>query len=224
MLLILDVFQPDQLYLLKRELKEIGICLDEKPPEVVVEKTATGGIIVNTHLSLRKISENLIKGILRAYGIHNAQVLVKEDVTPDQFIDVITGNRVYPRSLTVINKIDLVNKGFLEELKERLKTDFIPISANDDINIETLKEAIYRKLNFIRIYLRPKGGETDYEEPLILRDGSTIRDVLGKIHRDLEKEFKYAIVWGKNVKFEGQKVGISHRLSNEEIITIIKRK
>jgi len=223
-LLLLDVFQPDQATLLRRELKEMGICLDEKPPGVVIEKTATGGITVNTQVPLRKISENLIKGILRVYGIHNARVLVREDFTADQLIDVISGNRVYPPALTAINKIDLVNQGFLDELKERLKTSFIPLSANSNVNISLLKEAIYRKLNFIRIYLRPKGGETDYEEPLIIRNGSTVRDVCNKIHRDLEKEFQYALVWGKSAKFEGQKVGINHRLSNEEILTIIKKK
>jgi len=223
-LLLLDVFQPDQATLLRRELKEMGICLDEKPPGVVIEKTATGGITVNTQVSLRKISENLIKDILRVYGIHNAQVLVREDLTTDQLIDVISGNRVYPPSLTAINKIDLVNPGFLDELKGRLQTDFIPLSAKSNVNIDILKEAIYRKLNFIRIYLRPKGGETDYEEPLIIRNGSTIRDVCNKIHRDLENEFNYALVWGRSAKFEGQKVGIDHRLLDEDIITIIKKK
>lgn len=223
-LLLLDVFQPDQAPFMRRELEEMGIRLDEKPLGVVVEKTATGGVTVNTQGSLRGISENLIKGILRVYGVHNARVLVREDFTVDQFIDVISGNRVYPPSLTAINKIDLVTQGFLDELKERFKTGFIPISAKSNENVDILKEAVYRKLNFIRIYLRPKGGETDYEEPLIIRNGSTIRDVCNKIHRDLERGFKHALVWGKSVKFQGQKVGINHLLSNEDVLTIVKKK
>lgn len=45
-LLILDVFQPQHIDLLKRELSEIGIKVDQKPPDVLIEKTETGGISV----------------------------------------------------------------------------------------------------------------------------------------------------------------------------------
>ena len=41
-------------------------------------------------------------------------------------------------------------------------------------NIDELKEKIYEKLKFIRIYMRPKGGETDFKEPLIAREGDTV--------------------------------------------------
>jgi hypothetical protein len=36
--------------------------------------------------------------------IHNVDVLFREDVTVDEFIDVVLGNRVYLRCLYVINK------------------------------------------------------------------------------------------------------------------------
>ncbi len=222
-LLMLDVFQPDQEALLKKELREIGIRVDEKPPDIIIEKTGTGGISVNPQVSLTKISENLIKDILRVYDIHNARVRVREDLTAEQLIDVISGNRVYASSITVMNKIDLVNQGFIDELKTRLKTEFIPVSADAATNMDTLKEAIYNRLRFMRIYMRPKNEETDYAEPLIARQGSTILDVCNKLHRDLQKEFKYALVWGKSVKFEGQKVGISHSLADEDVLTIVKK-
>ena len=222
-LLMLDVFQPDQEALLKRELREIGIRVDEKPPDISIERTGTGGISINAQVPLRRISEGLIKDILRVYDIQNARVLIREDLTADQLIDVVSGNRIYVSSITVINKIDLVNQGFIDELRSRLKTQFIPVSADAATNIDTLREAIYNKLGFMRIYLRPRNGEVDYVEPLIARQGSTILDVCNKLHRDMQKEFKYALVWGKSVKFEGQKVGINHCLTDEDILTIVKR-
>lgn len=223
-LLILDVFSPTHAELLKKELRNIGIRVDEQPPDMLIEKTSSGGISVNAQIELKKISENLIKDILRVYGMHNARVIVREDLTDEQLIDVLAENRSYVRSLSVLNKIDLVNKGFISEIQDNLKkADFIPISADANVNIEALKEAIYNKLNFIRIYMRPKNGEPDYKEPLITMNGSTIMEVCNKIHRSMKDDFRYAMVWGKSVKFGGQKVGINHRLLDEDVLTIVKK-
>ncbi len=222
-LLLLDVFHPNHAELLRKELREIGIRVDEKPPDVVIEKTPTGGIAVNAQVKLKKISESLIKDILRVYDIHNARVIVREDLTDEQLIDVLAANRTYVQSLVVLNKIDLVNQGFINEVQGGVRNDFVPISADAELNIEALKEAIYNKLNFIRVYMRPKNGEPDFAEPLIARNGSTILEVCNKIHRNMKEEFRYAMVWGKSVKFGGQKVGITHQLIDEDVLTIVKK-
>src|SRR4030067_3450957 len=54
-ILMLDVFQPDHAPILKRELREIGIRLDEKPPDIVIEKANSGGVEVNALVPLKKI-------------------------------------------------------------------------------------------------------------------------------------------------------------------------
>ena len=123
----------------------------------------------------------------------------------------------------VLNKIDLVNQGFIREIQSQIGTSFVPVSADANINIVSLKEAIYRRLEFIKIFMRPKGGETDFKEPMIVRDGSSIEDVCNKIHRNMAREFRFANVWGRSVKFAGQKVGLDHRLYDSDILTITKR-
>ncbi len=70
--------------------------------------------------------------------------------------------------------------------------------------------------------MRPKGGETDVKEPLIARKDSTIGNICDKLHRRMRKQFRYALVWGKSVKFGGQRVGINHVLQDEDVLTIIK--
>ena len=40
-LIVLDVFQINHLEVIKKELSEIGVKVDEKPPDIIVEKTAT---------------------------------------------------------------------------------------------------------------------------------------------------------------------------------------
>ena len=221
-LLMLDVFQPYHENVLITELGNIGIRLNQLPPNIVIEKTSTGGISVAQQVKLTKMTERLLKDILRVYGMNNARVLIRENITADQLIDYVSGSKTYAESLTIINKMDLVDKKFLKKLKSKIKTDFIQVSAESGVNIDLLKDKIYDKLEFIRIYMRPKGGETDYKEPLIVKQDSTIRNVCNKLHRHMRKEFRYGLVWGKSVKFGGQRVGINHVLQDEDVLTIIK--
>ncbi|HEY8109374.1 MAG TPA: GTP-binding protein [Candidatus Nitrosotenuis sp.] len=221
-LLILDVFQPYHEDVLRTELNNIGIRLDQKPPNIVIEKAAIGGISVAQQVKLTKLTEKLLKEILHVYGITSARVLIREDITAEQLVDHITGDKNYAQSITVLNKIDLVDEKFLKNVMTKIKSEVLPLSADSGINVDLLKEKIYEKLDFIRIYMRPKGGETDFKEPLIIRRDSTIEDVCNKLHRSMKKEFRYGLVWGKSVKFAGQRVSIHHILEDEDVLTIIK--
>jgi len=223
-LLILDVFQPYHEDVLVSELGNIGIRLNTLPPNITIEKSAMGGIAIAQQVKLTKISEQHLKDLLHIYGIISARVVIREDVTSEQVADHIAGNISYSKALTVLNKIDLVDKEFLKDLKTKIKSDVIEVSANSDINIDLLKEKIYEKLKFIRIYMRPKGGETDFKEPLIAREGDTVEDVCNKLHRNMKKQFRYGMIWGKSVKFGGQRVGLDHILFDEDVLTIIKKR
>ena len=223
-LLMLDVFQPFHEDVLVNELGNIGIRLNQLPPNLTIEKASMGGIAVAQQVKLTKISVDHLKAILHLYGIVSARVVVREDVTSEQLADHIAGNISYSKAITILNKIDLVDKAFLKDLKTKIKSEVIEVSANSDINIELLKEKIYEKLKFIRIYMRPKGGETDFKEPLIARNGDSVEDICNKLHRRLKREFRYALIWGKSVKFGGQRVGLNHILQDEDVLTIIKRR
>jgi len=223
-LLVLDVFQPYHEDVLVNELGNIGIRLNQLPPNITIEKAAMGGIAVAQQVKLTKITEKHLRDILHLYGLVSARVVTREDITSEQLSDYIAGNISYSKSLTILNKIDLVEKEFLDDLKTKIKSEVIEVSANSDINVELLKEKIYEKLKFIRIYMRPKGGETDFKEPLIAREGDTVEDICNKLHRRMRREFRYGLVWGKSVKFGGQRVGLNHTLQDEDVLTIIKRK
>jgi len=223
-LLILDVFQPFHEDVLVNELGNIGIRLNQLPPNITIEKASMGGIAVAQQVKLTKISVDHLKDILHLYGLVSARVVVREDVTSEQLADHIAGNISYSKALTVLNKIDLVDDAFLKDLKTKIKSDVIEVSANSDTNIELLKEKIYEKLKFIRIYLKPKGGEADFVDPLIAREGDTVEDICNKLHRRLKREFRYGLIWGKSVKFGGQRVGLTHIMLDEDVLTIIKRR
>jgi len=223
-LLVLDVFQPYHEDVLINELSNIGIRLNKKPPNIVIEKSPTGGIAIAQQVKLKKMSEKLVKDILNVYGYTSARVVIREDIDSEQLVDFLTGNKTYAKSITVLNKIDLVDEKFLKKASKKIKTEFIPVSADANDNITELRDRIYDELQFIRIYMRPKGGKTDYKEPLIIRNGNSVLDVCNKLHRKLKKDFRYGLVWGKSVKFAGQRVGRNHVLRDEDVLTIIKIK
>lgn len=222
-LFVVDVFQPEARTILEKELRSTGIRADEEPPAVVVEKTSSGGITVAPQVRMTKMSDEGVKELLRAYGLSSARVVLREDVDDERLLDALTGNRVYVPSLTVMNKMDLVNAGFTNEVARKVPYKFIPVSAEADVNMGALKEEIYARLGLLRIFMRRRTGEADMEEPMIVKGGATISEVCDKIHRGMKEEFRYAQVWGKSVRFGGQKVGISHRLMDQDVLTIVTK-
>jgi small GTP-binding protein len=221
-LLVLDVFQPGQVQLLKHELDAMGIRVDQKPPDVIITRGSKGGLALTTSVKLTKLTPATIKGIVEAYGVSNGGILVREDITDEQLIDVLTGNRRYVPSLIVLNKVDLVNDQYLAAAKKQIGRDFIPISAETGLNMDLLAESIWETLDFIRIYLKRPDGDADFEKPLIVPAGSTLRDVCKKIHPRFVEGAKYAFVSGSSVKFTGQRVSLDHIPADKDLVTIIR--
>lgn len=221
-LLLLDVFQPDQIEVLRKELHEIGIRPNAQPPNVTIELSSHGGLGITATCNLTKLTESTARAILNVYKIHHGNVIIRQDITDDQLIDIVSGNRRYIPALTVLNKIDLVGPKYIEEARKRVGADLIPVSADQNLNLDRLKEAIYRRLNFVRVYLKPRNGPPDMEEPLIVTTGSTIFDICSKIHRKFAGEAKYALVSGTSVRFGPQRVGLDHVVHDRDIVTIVK--
>jgi hypothetical protein len=221
-LIILDVLHPEQHETLVKEVYDAGIRINTKPPEIIIRKASRGGITVNSTIDL-ELDDTLIKAVLAEYRIHNAEVLIRERITLDELIDAVAGNRKYIPALTVLNKMDLIEPAQLRALKERFP-DAAVISAAEGINTDALKERIYDELEFISIYMKPHGGAPDMENPLVIKQYSTIADVCSTIHRDFVEKFRYARIWGKSAKYGGQRVGLSHVLADGDVVSIVTRK
>ena len=206
-----------------KELRNIGIRPNERPPDVTVNRRRTGGVHVSSTVPLTHLDEKTIRSIINEYGMHNADVLFRDDVTMDQFIDVLDRNKSYVPMLILLNKVDLVDEAYLEEMKKQLP-EFIPISADKKLNIDNLKETIFENLNLVRVYLKPQGRKADMNDPLVIKKGSTVIDACDKLHKEFVKNFRHAKIWGTSVKFPGQKVGPDHVLEDEDVLRIILKK
>lgn len=220
-LLLIDVFNPQQLDILKKELYIAGIRINEKTPEIFIKKKASNGIKINSSVE-QDLDEKTIKNVLNEYRIHSAEVIIRQKITIEQLIDAILGNRKYIPGIVAINKVDLASGEYLEAIE--LPRDAILISAEKEIGLEKLKDEIYSALNFIRVYLKPPREQVDMQQPVILKQGATIGDVCERLHRDFKQNFRYAQVWGESVKYQGQRVGLNHELKDGDILTIITKR
>lgn len=225
-LMILDPFHLNHYDVLKRELHNVGIRINRSMPKVTITKKIRGGITLNSTTKLTKITINEVRGILNSFGIYNADVLCHEDVDSEEFVDAVIGNRRYIKAIIVINKIDLCND--IEKIKNDAKklfpnTKTLFVSAEKNFGIENLKEEIFNALDFIKIYTKPIHEEVD-KDPMIVKRGASVEDVCRMLHKDILKNFRYALIYGKSVKFNGQRVGLNHIMEDGDVITIITEK
>jgi len=202
---------------IQKEIWDTGIRLNQLPPDVKLIKKGMGGIDYTATRKLTKLNKETIKGMLREMGIVNCEIVVREDINDDQLIDVVKGNRIYIKGLTLINKKD-INPKKAEVLRKKIKADMC-ISAQKKESTEEVKELIFRSLELVRIYMKEIGKEPDMKEPLVLKKGATIRDVCDKIHRTFVKKFKFAKVWGSS-KFPGQKFLLKKEVKDKDIVEI----
>ena len=225
-LYVIDPFQKSHFQILDDELWKAGMRLNQSPPQVFVTRTRRGGIEVRSTLEQTNMSDEEIQGIIRGFGIVSATVTLRTDVTDDHIVDTLAGNRIYSRSVVVVNKIDLANEEDMERAYEGLPDGWpiLNVSAKTGEGIDEMKDFIFDNLGFMSIYLKPQGQEADLVEPLIVKDTSTVRDVCAKLHRDFLRKFRYARVKGPSAKFDWQRVGLDHLLKDDDILTIILRK
>lgn len=220
-LLMLDVYETN-VQVLIRELETAGVRLNQSPPDVVITRTDKGGISIKATVDLTKIDEEMARAVVSEYGYINADVVIREDITEDQLIDVLASNRVYIKAIAVVNKIDLVPRERLSSIRKSLRgLSPVFISAEKGVGIEGLRKAIFEKLDLIRVFMKPQGAEADLKEPMVIRRASTVGDVCDHIHRTFRRNFRYALVWGRSAKFPGQMVGLDHVLLDGDVLSII---
>jgi ribosome-interacting GTPase 1 len=224
-LFVLSVFEIDQYERLREELYNNHVRLDTEPPSISVTERPKGGIGINANKA--DLEDATVKQVLREYGYVNADVTIREDVSIDQLVDGLMDNRVYLPSMVAVNKADLIDEEYLPTVNENLRShDLDPeevtfISAEAERGLEPLKERIWERLGLIRVYMDKPGRGVDYEEPLVLRAGSTVDDACEKLGGDFEQRFRFARVSGPSAKHDDQQVGREHELADEDVLRLI---
>ena len=217
LIIMVDVNNLHQLATIKSELYKANIRITQKKPGITIKKTERGGIEIAANES--HLAKETITAILKEYRMSNAYASISQDITEDELIDALEGNRKYVPAITVINKADLASKEALKAAREKMP-DALIMSAEKNKGIGALKEGIFRKLGLVRIFLKQVGKKADLEEPVIMKEGCSVKDVCIKLHRDFVNRFRFARVWGESAKFPGQRFNLEHRLKNEDVVQI----
>jgi len=187
-----------------------------------LKKKDRGGINFSCNIENSDLDIETVRAICSVNKINSADIRIDGPTTEDELIDVLEGNRIYIPCLYVLNKIDQISIEELDILSEI--PNVVPISAYDGWNIDQLLEKIWEKLDFIRIYTKPKGCIPDFNEPVILRKKErSIADLCDHIHKAILPQLKIALVWGSSVKHIPQKCGKEHTLEDEDVVQIVKR-
>ncbi|KAI4279170.1 MAG: hypothetical protein L6R38_005097 [Xanthoria sp. 2 TBL-2021] len=223
-LMILDATKKaEQRALIEAELEAVGIRLNREPPNIYLKAKKAGGMKITFQSPPKNLDEKMLYNILRDYKMLNCEVLVRdENATVDDFIDVIMkDHRKYIKCLYVYNKIDSVSLDFLDKLAR--EPDTVVMSCELDLGIQDVVERCWHELQLLRIYTKRKGEVPDFSEALIVRNHSSIEDVCDQVHRTLKETFKYAMVWGASARHVPQRVGLSHTVADEDVVSIIAK-
>jgi len=78
-ILLIDVYRP-QINVLIRELHIAGLRLNEREADIVITPRNRGGINVRSTVKLTILDEELVVAMVRAYGLVNADVVLRQDV------------------------------------------------------------------------------------------------------------------------------------------------
>ncbi|MCR4327333.1 MAG: 50S ribosome-binding GTPase [Nanoarchaeota archaeon] len=188
------------------ESYQVGIMDYENCPTQIIEIPAIEG-------------ENFERGI-----VHTADTIIILLKSLDELEEV--KKKIPPhegKEIIVINKSDLLTPEDKRKIKAQMqskKYNFEIISSLPYIKengILELKKKIFDSFEVLRIFTKEPGKEKGVK-PMILRPGSTIKEVAEKILKGFSKKVIETKIWGPSSKFSGQIVGLNHKLKDLDTV------
>jgi small GTP-binding protein len=137
----------------------------------------------------------------------------------------------YLPTLLVANKSDAPGAGERGGILREFYGDrfpLFPVSAQTGEGLEALRETIFRRLEIMRVFSKPPGKPPDLDTPFVLKQGSTVLDLAGMVHKDFLTGLKSSRVWGSPIsagpsgsaKYPGQAVERDHVLADGDVVEL----
>ena len=73
------------------------------------------------------------------------------------------------------------------------------------------------EMQVVRVYTK-EPGKARTNEPIVLKAGSTVKDVAESILKGFSKKVKETRLTGPSGKFSNQKVGLNHRVKDLDVV------
>jgi small GTP-binding protein len=134
-------------------------------------------------------------------------------------------------TLLVANKGDAPGAAERHDILRELYGERFPIlrvSARTGEGLDALGNAIFRRLGVVRVFSKPPGKPPDLEAPFVLKDGSTVLDLAGRVHKDFLTGLKSARIWGSpfsatpsgSARYPGQSAERDHILADGDVVEL----
>ncbi|MCE4608329.1 MAG: 50S ribosome-binding GTPase [Caldisphaeraceae archaeon] len=217
---LLIVVGADQIYLLKSVLEALergGIFISRERGFIKIKKKRGSNTISIVFHGRPSFTEEELKKRIRSYGIYNAEVEVYGNPSLDELEASILNVNVHKPAMIIISKGDLIeDKSVLDKVKEGLPKDvrMKVVSLYEGIDIG---KGLFEMLSIKRIYTKKPNSPPD-TDPLIIKKDATIKEIVEAINARMR--VRYAKVWGKGAKFNGQRVGLEFVPKDGDIVEL----
>ncbi|MEK6917505.1 MAG: GTPase [Nanoarchaeota archaeon] len=151
--------------------------------------------------------------------IADSIIILIESLSQIQKIQDLMEN-IPGKKIIAFNKTDLLNNEEKRRIYANLqskKYNFVMISTETKEGINELKEKLFLSFDRIRVFTKEPGKEKS-NNPIILRPGSTIKNIAEKIFKGFASKIKETKIWGPSSKFPGQKVSLNHELKDLDVV------
>ncbi|MFH1803218.1 MAG: GTPase [archaeon] len=127
--------------------------------------------------------------------------------------------------IVVFNKSDLLDETQKRKVQATIRSkrlNGVLISTITEESIEDLKSKLFQETGLIRVYMKEPGKERS-SIPMVLSPNSTVKDVAEKILKGFSHRVKQTRITGPSSKFPNQKVGLTHKVKDKDVIEFHSR-
>ncbi|MAF12229.1 hypothetical protein CMK11_17420 [Candidatus Poribacteria bacterium] len=203
-----------QARLIMAELAAFGVRL--QPHAIGTELTPQGrGGISFAGEPIDKADASVARRMLTEAEVMHARVTVRSAFSEDELAASLAGQTLMP-TLFVVNKDDLPGAGKAEtDLRDAfpghavIRTNFL-----DEANFDDLQATIVSALGLRAVAVLDEPAADARAAPLLMRAGSSARDIAERAEGVDDSSVVAALVWGDSVKHPGQEVGLSHLVAD----------
>lgn len=201
LVIMTDTKRPDAIFQLVDELERAGIRINKERPKVRIQKEIGGGVSVSSNIK-QSFDNDTVKSIALEFGFKNGDIVLKERLSIDQLVDSFSRRIVYKPAIFVVNKVDQDNT-------VKKNKDYLYISAENGVGVNSLIENIWDNLKLVKIYLVRRDQSPSQDNPIIMKKGDTLGDVAKKLGTEFSENKNLAKVWGPGSKFPGQELPLT---------------
>jgi ribosome-interacting GTPase 1 len=125
--------------------------------------------------------------------------------------------------LVLANRADEDGDGTLAALAREVVGPDLPllrVSAKTGAGLDALRPRLFSELRRVRVHTKEPGHPPDRGRPFVLPAGSTIEALAALVHGDLAHRLRFARVWGRGARFDGQQVDRHHVLEDGDVVEL----